>query len=111
MNLIKKSNIVYLNQVTSVNCHNFSTLIDIDIYKGGYGDLYYEITTIGETYHPENKILNILCLTDDKSQSINLDTRLQFYRAIKNDRSKYYIFIYEDLGIQEERLNKINAIL
>jgi hypothetical protein len=115
MNLMHKSSNLYLNQPITVRCQNYSTTLDVDIFIGSYGELNYEVSLLcREDYQPEDKTLHIFCISDSNCVVNQLDDRFKLHKVINRgelNRSKYFIFIHEELSIQEYRDSKLNAML
>lgn len=116
MNLCRKNTGAYLNQTAVITCPDYSEIIDVDIYKGGYNDLYYEVHyTCRDNTQPHTKIIHLLYLTHElEGQYLNLDINYTFYKVVDGggiNRIKYFIYKYEQLSIQEERDSKLSTMI
>lgn len=112
-------------------CHNYSKVMDIDVYKGGYGNYYCNVyyTSPGDVEQSENKQVTIACISesdflnkeyrptewDKKREKITIDDKFKFLKSVSikhgNISSRYFFFIYEQLSIEENRDVKINETL
>lgn len=116
MNICRKNTGAYLNQTAVLTCPDYSEILDIDLYKGGYNDLYYELNyTCSDNSLPHTKIVHILYLTLElENQYLNIDYRYKFYKMVDGggiNRLKYFIYTYEQLSTQEERDGKLNTMI
>jgi hypothetical protein len=116
-------------------CHDYSTIIDVDVYKGGYDNYYCKVfyTTPGETQVNEDKEVTILCVYEnlfiDSSKKYPSDNpfdkkppivalpfdKYQFFKTVKigtkDVPSRVFIYINEELSVTESRDNKIGEVL
>lgn len=115
----------------SFNLPDYSNIIDINVYTGGYNEVYCHIFyTTPNDVSPENKKVNILCLDsscfkkpinkipdpwDRTPPTTEIDDRYQFLKSVivdfGRDKVKYFIFTFEELSTSEERDSKISDLI
>lgn len=105
---------------TVFNCHDYSNIIDVDVYKGGYDEYLYKIyyTTPDLKFTEKNKKVYLMCLSDlDFKSGCEVDNKFRFLKSVQlasNNNSilyTYFIFICEELSVSENRSQKITEIL
>jgi len=116
MKLQKK--IIGLHDNIILNCSDYSKIIDISVYKGGYDEYYCKIYyTSPDNSESENKKIHILCVSDvreNPNNPTNIDDKYTFLKSIevKNNISYHlFFFIYEELSVVESRDNKIKSVI
>lgn len=121
MKLYRKTNIVRFDDVVVIDLPDYSKVIDINTYEGGYSNLYYEIIYLSDNEYPnvENKKLRLLSTYDmvdipvrsydnnwSKDESVEIDDKFEFFGR----SGKLYIFKYEELSAVELRDSKIKEL-
>ncbi len=102
-------------QVVTIKLPDFSNIIDIDVYKGGYEDLYYDIHYTYDVPN-ENKEVSLIYYygRSSSSEQAFLDSRYKFFKVVDYNskmRTKIFIFTIEKYSTAELRDTKIATIL
>lgn len=117
----------------SFNCHDYSNVIDVDVYKGGYDNQYCKVfyTTPGDASFNEDKKVSLIFISeyffidsgknysnnpfDRAPDKIVAEDGFRFFKSVKvgsnNVPSRLLIFIKEELSVSESRDTKIEEIV
>lgn len=103
------------NGETCFPIHDYSTIIDIEVYKGGYDEYYCNIfyTTPGNEILPEGKMISLLYKEESKEVQ-EIHERYKFFKSVKMKGVipwRYFFFIHEDLSVAEKRTKNIDTII
>lgn len=108
------------------NIHDYSTIVDMDVHKGGYGDYYCTVfyTTPGDSQMNEDKKVTLLSVYEDNfidiafekvTERLTMDDKYRFFKSVKigSSSNPYRVFIYlhEELSVVENREKKIDEII
>jgi hypothetical protein len=102
----------------SFTVHNYSSYIDVDLYKGGYDNLFIKYYYSAPDKSEVSKKINIVCIYEnafnDNGTCWAID-KFKFLKSIEmgNDMvsHKCFIFSYEEPSITEIRSEKLEIIL
>lgn len=102
---------------TIIKVPNYSSILDIRIYKGGYSDLYYEIfISENDNKEPSNKTIDIICMSSDSLDIRNkIPDDFIFFKLLPIEISRtannYLIFIRENVDTSEKRNSVLEKII
>lgn len=119
---------------STFKCHDYSTIIDVDVYKGGYDNYYCKVfyTTPGDSPVNENKQVTLLCVYegvfidsekrykendpwDKPPKKLIIDDKYRFFKSVKLGDSNVpynaFIYLHEELSVTENRDTKIGEII
>ncbi len=117
-----RKKIIGLGDKITLNCPDYSSIIDISVYKGGYDEYYCEVYyTSPDKSELEDKKIHIVCVSGssviDSSKSdkpVILTDGYTFLKSIEikqNITYKLFFFIQEELSTLESRDRKIEEII